>query len=1299
MKRLIIAVCGAVSVAAMPFTASAENGDGTGPEPVFHIADGVLTSVDLNGATNIVIPATVGEIADFAFDGLATLQGVVIGGSVTNIGTGAFYNCRALSSVSLPGTVSGLPDFLFYGCTSLVELVLPEGVEHVGNYLISGCTSLRRLHLPTTFRLAVDSAFANAPALEEVVGMDAVADGCYLSYGVFSYDASLRSIDLSRVNISGGNGMFSGCTSLETVTLPIRGWDIGSGAFSGCSALRSVGPAWRIGSIGEGAFSGCEVLEDFTVYCDGARPPAEAYAFRLCGAIGDYAFAGCTNLSRIAFMGLPSDGLCAISEQAFAECSAVGRYQAMFAPAWESALDGNGRWHGLAMEAAPAQPLSFRSEDGQLLGFTGDCMGAVTLPDGTRNICDGVFATCPLLTDVTIPGGVTNIGAYAFFNCGSLTNVTFGGDAPAVGENAFGNAAPDCTAYVRTDSYGWGTDDQGKWNGINLVFVEMREIHSEGDRAQVDIVLSEPNLSAGNLYAFLLPLDAASSNAVSCRAIAGPGAYGVPISQWATTSLTPIQLNLLDGTQDSATIGYRFRVVLCDQNRYSADSVVNIYDTPDISILCTNVPPTVQGRGLTQSDSRMTLSATVGVPTYINWEVSDVPVDMGSMTVTWSTDEGLVETELLDLSSGGGLPKEIVFTTAGEHYVVLSATDKDGGRGSCMWRFKALPPCQEADFGGFTWLYAVEDGGATVYGVSPAAHGSFEIPSQLDGFAVKAIGEWAFAESAVRDLYVPSSVKEIRASAFTGCTNLVSATFAEGVERLGEAAFAGCISLERLDMPTTLQHFHSEFIESYDASHDQPYDYDANYEDLRGRRGLFSPFRDCDNLKNVTLPDGMRYLDHLFVSTMYITNIVVRGGGEIRYAALRCCPALESVTIPASVTNIGEMAFESDLSLKTVNIAPQGLLTIGDGAFERCEQLAEFAFPSSLVHIGYGAFGDCAFTRLSLPDGLEIIDDEAFNQCGRLTDIFIPASVTNIGYYAFNCGYGAIISVTVPPCAVDGDPVLGGACLANIFNPYSITNVVILPGVTNIGAMAFGSCSALVSVTIPEGVTTIGHGAFDGCSSLGSLTIPASVTNIHGYAFRYPIALTNVCFLGDMPAVEEGYVLYNECPEELVTYVTPRWTGPTDMWQDRPVQRVSAVVATVVGLKSAAFGGWLAEHPVTQAQAGGGIFDAAGRMAANGRRTLAECYLLGIDPEDPDDDFRIMRFWMDGNVPMFEFSHTTDGSGNSFLQYVHPLGKVELSDPWQHVSEEGNPSFRFFTVDVVPPGGESIVKNPGGVQL
>jgi hypothetical protein len=75
---------------------------------------------------------------------------------------------------------------------------------------------------------------------------------------------------------------------------------------------------------------------------------------------------------------------------------------------------------------------------------------------------------------------------------------------------------------------------------------------------------------------------------------------------------------------------------------------------------------------------------------------------------------------------------------------------------------------------------------------------------------------------------------------------------------------------------------------------------------------------------------------------------------------------------------------------------------------------------------------------------------------------------------------------------------------------------------------------------------------------------------------------------------------------------------------------------------------------------------------------------------------------MEDGVPKFEFNHTTDGSGNSFLPYVKPLGKAQLSDKWRHVPEGGNPAFRFFTVEVVPPGCESSIvdeEDLGGVQL
>ena len=58
---------------------------------------------------------------------------------------------------------------------------------------------------------------------------------------------------------------------------------------------------------------------------------------------------------------------------------------------------------------------------------------------------------------------------------------------------------------------------------------------------------------------------------------------------------------------------------------------------------------------------------------------------------------------------------------------------------------------------------------------------------------------------------------------------------------------------------------------------------------------------------------------------------------------------------------------------------------------------------------------------------------------------------------------------------------------------------------------------------------------------------------------------------------------------------------------------------------------------------------------------------------------------MEGGKPMFEFSHSTDGAGKSFVPRLKVKGKAELSDSWQDVPSGGNTSFRFFTVEVALP--------------
>ena len=90
------------------------------------------------------------------------------------------------------------------------------------------------------------------------------------------------------------------------------------------------------------------------------------------------------------------------------------------------------------------------------------------------------------------------------------------------------------------------------------------------------------------------------------------------------------------------------------------------------------------------------------------------------------------------------------------------------------------------------------------------------------------------------------------------------------------------------------------------------------------------------------------------------------------------------------------------------------------------------------------------------------------------------------------------------------------------------------------------------------------------------------------------------------------------------------------------------------------------------------------RTAANGRKVW-ECFMLGVDPMKADDDFKITRFWMENGEPKFEFSHSADGLGNSFMPRIKTLGKEDLSDLWQEVPPGGNPSFRFFTVEVELP--------------
>ena len=113
---------------------------------------------------------------------------------------------------------------------------------------------------------------------------------------------------------------------------------------------------------------------------------------------------------------------------------------------------------------------------------------------------------------------------------------------------------------------------------------------------------------------------------------------------------------------------------------------------------------------------------------------------------------------------------------------------------------------------------------------------------------------------------------------------------------------------------------------------------------------------------------------------------------------------------------------------------------------------------------------------------------------------------------------------------------------------------------------------------------------------------------------------------------------------------------------------------------------WMYLFPDLVAASGGDIVTAAKMPAANGCRTVGECYALGINPEDPNDDLKITDFKMEDGKPVITLNHTKDGSGNSFESRIKTLGKANLTDEdWVDVTDKDQSHYRFFKVTVDMP--------------
>lgn len=363
-----------------------------------------------------------------------------------------------------------------------------------------------------------------------------------------------------------------------------------------------------------------------------------------------------------------------------------------------------------------------------------------------------------------------------------------------------------------------------------------------------------------------------------------------------------------------------------------------------------------------------------------------------------------------------------------------------------------------------------------------------------------AISDGAFSYcSSLEGITISDSVKTIGSYAFEGCTNLTNITIPNSVTKIGMLAFSGCSGLKSLIIPNGVLS-----IERY-------------------------AFSGCRNITYIVIPESVAYI----------------GQG-----AFRDCSGLIAITVdPNNIfydsrnncNAIIETASNTLVAGCNKTIIPDSVTSIGDDAFESCDNLDSIVLPESVTQIGSDAFSYCRNLKsIFIPDSVIAIDNDAFWNSKKVTIYGISGS------YAENyANQNSIPFVAVTDYGTTGDclwwldsagtlTVSGNGKMGNYPNSLSlpwgtdrVKTAVFEDGVTGIGKCAFKNNSGLESVTIPGSVTAINGFAFYGCTSLQTITIRRGVTSIGDSAFGNCNDLT-IC--GVKGSYAERYAIKNNIP-------------------------------------------------------------------------------------------------------------------------------------------------------------------------
>ena len=1095
---------------------------------------------------SIVLPEGITTIEESAFEG-STLNEITIPGSTNNIGINVFYNCGNLSSVTFLPSPTKTP--LNIGC-------LDWGPEW-GPFYDSPLTSINlnrelicvwedgTVFTPTAWD---EGMFAHKH--HESVGSVSVTLGPQvetLSNYMFN-KLPIQTLTIPGTVKTIGNCVFDECTSLtslkyepsptgEALTHGYNDDSDDDGPFY-ASPLISVNLNREIdytyassaGNASEGLFGNRTTLTKVTIgeqvktlspYMFANAAIEELVIPGTVTTINNNVFRGCTNLATLTFKPSPSGAALTMGYDTNGEA--------------ENLFQDNEKLATLNLNREIIYTLGESSIDTNSEGLFGGMptLTSVTLGEQIKTLHKYMFAGSGI-TELVIPGTVTTIQNDVFHGCKQLATLTFnpspsetplnmGYDTVGGNENLFQDDCPLTTLNLDRDiNYTFEenditSDSKGLFGGIpTLTSVTL------GD--QVKTLYKYMFAGSG-----ITSLNLNMVETIKDFALAGSGITELTIPGTLSTignnvfegctQLTNLTFNP-SSTNEALTLGFN-----AGSTDTSVDAEGPFYDTA-LAKLTLNRQinyPFNNWQIISSSDGAFSVSQigslkeiTLGdqVTTLTGYMFARAGIKSINLNKVTKIEEGAfcnTSIESITIPSTVESVGPDVFDDCEKLSIVNIQDGTEPLKFACQFYQDYYGPFHDSPL---TDIYLGREINYTNY------YGSSYSPSSWDAgfFATKRDVENV-------DVTISDNVKTISNYMFAKL-NLKSITIPASVTSIGSNAFIDCDKLDTI------------VFEDGDAHLKVKYQYASS--------AYWGPFYDSP-LTSITLgreieyikEDGTKYTpsetnDGFFASEENVEILSVTFTDKVKSISeyMFAGRPIQQLTIPASVTSIGNYAFFNCDALVSLNIS---FPSLAEGIFNDCDNLTSVTVSGNLDAINKNMFSGCPkMTTLNISGSVETIGDGAFDGF-NLTSLNISGHVGTIGANAFDDNDNMISFTVTSTGSVD---TIG----ASAFEDCDALTLDIQGTVNKVGAYAFSDCDAITTLSIRaneveeyayedmDGLisatlygATVGNGVFYDCNALQTVVIDGGVNSIGDNAFYNCGKLSSVTFNESANKLTIGY--------------------------------------------------------------------------------------------------------------------------------------------------------------------------------